>query len=96
MQMDASDTGVGAILLQEHEGDMFPVICASKKLLPRERRYSVVERECLAIIFAIKKFEKYLYGREFTLQTDHQPLACIKQSKVENSRILRWALFLQN
>ena len=82
--------------MQEYEGGIFPVMYASKKLLPRERRYSVIEREGLAIVFAIKKFEKYLYGREFTLQTDHQPLAYIKQAKVENSRIMRWALFLQN
>ena len=47
---------------------MFPVTYASKKLLPRERECSVIERECLAIVFVIKKFEKYLYGREFTLQ----------------------------
>lgn len=96
VQTDASDTGVGAALLQEYEGDIFPVIYASKKLLPRERRYSVIERECLAIVFAIKKFEKYLYGKEFTIQTDHQPLAYIQRSRVENSRIMRWALFLQN
>ena len=48
------------------------------------------------MVFAIKKFERYLCGREFTLQTDHQPLAYIKQAKMENSRIMRWALFLQN
>ena len=56
----------------------------------------MIERECLAIVFAIKKFEKYLYGTEFTLQTDHQPLAYIQKAEIENSRLLRWALFLQN
>jgi len=96
VQSDASDTGVGAALLQEHPDGVFPVLYASKKLLPRERRYSVIERECLAIVFAIKKFEKYLYGRKFTIQTDHQPLAHMHQAKIENSRIMRWALFLQN
>ena len=50
----------------------------------------------LAIVFATKKFDRYLYGREFTVQTDHQPLSYIKKAKIENSRILRWALFLQN
>ena len=96
VQTDASDTGVGATLLQEYADEVFPVMYASKKLLPRERRYSVIEREGLAMLFAIKKFERYLYGREFTPQTDHQPLAYIKQAKMENSRIMRWALFLQN
>ena len=72
VRTDASETGVGALLLQEYEDGKFPVMCASKKLLPRERNYSTIERECLAIVFAIKKFYNYLYGREFGLETDHQ------------------------
>ena len=95
LQTDASDTGVGAVLLQQHEDGLFPVAYASKKLLDRERRYSVIERECLAVVFAVKKFEKYLHGKEFKLQTDHQPLAYIQRSQVDNNRIMRWALFLQ-
>ena len=55
LQTDASDTGVGAALLQEHPDGLFPVMYASKKLLPREQKYSVIERECLAIVFAYKK-----------------------------------------
>lgn len=96
VQTDASDTGVGAVLLQEQEDGVFPVAYASKKLLPRETRYSVIERECLAIVFAVKRFQRYLYGKEFTLQTDHQPLSYIQRCRVENSRVMRWALFLQN
>jgi hypothetical protein len=52
---------------------VFPVMYASKKLLPREKNYSVIEQECLALIFAIKKFQKYIYGTEFIVQIDHQP-----------------------
>ena len=96
VQTDASDVGVGAVLFQEYDDGKFPVAYASKKLLPRERNYSVIERECLAIVFAIKKFQKYLYGKEFVLQTDHQPLAYIQRCKIESGRIMRWALFLQN
>jgi len=44
---------------------------ASKKLLPQEGNYFVIERECLAIVFAVKKFQNYIYGREFTIQTDY-------------------------
>ena len=75
---------------------MFPVAFASKKLSDRERKYSVCERECLALVWAIKKFQVYLYGRAFVLQTDHQPLVYIDRCKVDNPRIMRWALFLQN
>jgi hypothetical protein len=96
LQTDASDAGIGAVLLQDYNGDKYPVAYASKKLLPRERAYSVIERECLALVWAIKKFQTYLYGQEFVLQTDHQPLVYLDKCKVTNSRIMRWALFLQN
>ncbi|XP_053400680.1 uncharacterized protein LOC128557380 [Mercenaria mercenaria] len=92
---DASDTGVGAALLQRYEDGQCPIAYASKKLLQRERNYSVIERECLSIVFGVKKFQKYLYGSAFILQTDHAPLSYIQKCKVESSRILRWALFLQ-
>ncbi|XP_069119292.1 uncharacterized protein [Argopecten irradians] len=96
VQSDASDTGLGCVLLQEHTDGIFPVAYASKKLLDRERNYSVIERECLAIVFAMKKFQMYLYGCEFILYTDHRPLVFIQKSKIESSRVMRWALFLQN
>ena len=96
LQTDASDNGLGAVLTQDFDDIRHPVAFASKKLLPREKRYSTIEKECLAIVWAIKKFYIYLYGREFVVETDHQPLVYIGQSKFTNSRIMRWALFLQN
>ena len=95
LRTDASDVGVGAILLQEYPEGVFPVAYASKKLLPREQNYSVIERECLAVVFGVKKFEKFLYGKEFILQTDHAPLAWLTRKKIDNARCLRWALYLQ-
>ena len=95
LRTDASDTGIGAILLQEHDGQQFPTVYASKKLLARERAYSTIEKECLAVVWAVLKFETYLYGREFVLEVDHHPLLAIRRSKVANARILRWALALQ-
>ena len=96
LQTDASHLGVGAILLQEDTaGEKRPIAFASRKLLPRESRYSTIERECLAIIWAVKKFQKYLYGTEFILETDHQPLQYLRQAKFQNGRLMRWALALQ-
>ena len=95
LRSDASDKGIGAVLLQEHAGEVFPVAYASKKLTNAQRAYSVMEKECLAIIWAIRRFEPFLYGREFVIQTDHQPLSCLKKSKIVNKRITRWALALQ-
>jgi hypothetical protein len=54
-----------------------------------------MEKECLAVVWAIAKFHKYLFGQEFILETDHEPLLYINRSKLNNSRIMRWALALQ-
>jgi hypothetical protein len=96
LRTDASDIGIGAVLLQEHDGTKFPIAYASKKLLPRERAYSVIERECLALVWGVRKFETYLYGVEFVLETDHYPLIYLNKAKLDNGRIMRWALFLQS
>ncbi|XP_077868511.1 uncharacterized protein LOC144359184 [Saccoglossus kowalevskii] len=95
LRTDASDTGVGAVLLQKIGGEMFPIAYARKKLNGCQTRYSVMERECLAMVWAVQKFQSYLYGKEFVVQTDHQPLTCLRKSKVANGRIMRWALALQ-
>lgn len=95
LRTDASESGLGAVLLQEHEGILHPVAYGSRKLNSAERNYSVTEKECLAVIFGISKFERYLYGRKFTLQVDHQPLAYLGQAKLTNGRLMRWSLYLQ-
>lgn len=96
LQTDASNTGIGAVLLQEDsEGIKRPISFASRKLLPRESRYSTIERECLAIVWAITKFQEYLYGVEFILETDHQPLQYLGHAQYQNGRLMRWALSLQ-
>ena len=96
LRTDASDEGIGAVLMQEYDGKLFPVSYASKKLSPAEKNYSTIEKECLAVVWSIKKFELYLQGVNFVLQTDHQPLVYLDKAKFINSRIMRWAMFLQN
>ena len=67
LQTDASAVGIGAVL--EQEGHV--IAYASRSLTPPERQYSVIERECLAVVFAVKHFRHYLPGRPFSLHTDH-------------------------
>ncbi|XP_054762005.2 uncharacterized protein LOC129268475 [Lytechinus pictus] len=95
LRTDASNVGIGAVLLQTHEEERFPVAYASRKLLRREQAYSTIERECLAIIWAVRKFEPYLYGRQFVLETDHQPLTYMNSVNQANGRLMRWILALQ-
>ena len=95
LRTDASLHGLGAILLQYHEDFPHPVAYASRKLLDREKRYSTIERECLAIVYSISRFDFYLRGKEFLLEVDHKPLLYLATFKGKNDRLLRWALALQ-
>jgi hypothetical protein len=86
---------LGAILLQEEEGFRHPIAYASRKLLPREQNYAVIERECLAIVWAMQRFQNFLYGQSFLLEVDHEPLKYLSQTAYQNGRLMRWALALQ-
>ena len=70
---DASSVGVGACLMHVEKGVEQPIMYASRNLSQAETKYAQIEREALAIIFAVKKFHQYLYGRQFVLVTiiDH-------------------------
>ena len=72
LRADASDKGLGAVLLQDYNGTKMPVSYASRKLLDRESRFPATEKELLAIVWSIEKFKRYIYGKEFILQTDHE------------------------
>ena len=95
VQTDASETGVGAVLSQLQEGEEHPIIYISRKLLPREKKYSTIEKECLAIKWALEVLKYYLLGRHFTLVTDHAPLVWMSRNKETNARVTRWFLSLQ-
>ena len=97
LQIDASDLGLGAVLLQEDNCKKSPVAYASWKLKQSERAYAVIEKECLALVWAVQKFHKYmyLYGTTFSIETDHYPLRYLNEAKLKNARLMRWALTLQ-
>jgi len=95
LRTDASNSGIGAVLLQYVDNHPYPVAYASRKLLDRETKYSTIERECLAIVFGVQKFDYYLMGKEFILEVDHKPLVYLKNFRRSNNRVVRWALSLQ-
>ncbi|XP_037293178.1 uncharacterized protein K02A2.6 isoform X1 [Manduca sexta] len=96
---DASPWGVGGVLAQSGPHGERPVAYASRSLTPAEKNYSQIHREALAIIFCMRKFHQYIYGRKFTLRTDHKPLVSIfgPQTGIPTmtaSRMQRWAVIL--
>ena len=94
--MDASDSGLGYVFSQINEdGEKHPIAFGSRKLLPREWKYSAIEREALAIVSGIRHFRTYLEGTKFEVQTDHNPLIHMPHMKDSHGRIGRWALALQ-
>lgn len=95
VQTDASQQGIGAVLLQEEQGQLKPVVYISRKLLPREVNYSTVEKECLAVKWALDSLRYYLLGRKFRLETDHRALAWLGRMRDSNARITRWYLAMQ-
>ncbi|GBL60345.1 Retrovirus-related Pol polyprotein from transposon 297 [Araneus ventricosus] len=96
IQSDASDLGMGVVLSQrDAENEEHPVLYLSKTFSDAERKYSATERECAAIIYAIKKLKYYLDGQIFTIETDHNPLGWLKSNAGSNPRLMRWSLELQ-
>ena len=85
---------MGGVLSQIRDGEEYPVTYLSQKLLPHERNYSTVEKEALAIKWAITKLSYYLLGHEFLLVTDHAPLKWMATTKDSNARVTRWFLAL--
>lgn len=95
VQTDASDTGLAGVILQsDSDGFEHPITYASKKLTKTESNYSTIQREALAIIWAVRKFRDYIYGRKFLLRTDHKPLTFIMTST--KPKCSRWALELSD
>lgn len=86
---DASAYGIGAVLQQRHGDGVFPVAFASRTLTSTERRYSVGEKEALACLWACEKWHIYLWGRHFTLRTDHQALVSLLSTGGAGRRPLR-------
>lgn len=82
---DASSYGVGGVLFHTIDGKERPIKFYSRTLSSAERNYSQLEKEALAIIFTLKKCHKYVYGRFFTMFSDHGPLEFIFGEKKINS-----------
>ena len=97
LAVDASDVGIGAVLLQDNNGIDHPVCYFSKKFNKHQKNYSTIEKECLALILAIQQFKVYLTSSTspIVVFSDHNPLSFLHKLKNKNQRLLRWSLLLQ-
>ncbi len=96
LETDASANGIGAVLSVIREGRKSTVAFYSKQLHGAQNKYSAQELEGLALYQSIQHFAFYLYGKEFSVITDHCGLERMMSRPQENNRILRWALKLSN
>jgi len=100
MRTDASRVGVGVVLFQvfrknpESEPELQPFAIASHKFSPQAQNWDTHRQELYALVYGCNKFEYYLRGKEFVIETDHANLQWMEQSKVP--QVTRWRIFLQS
>jgi hypothetical protein len=92
---DASNEGIGAVLSEGTISADLPIAYASRVLNKTERNYPTSEKELLDIVWGLKHFRPYLYGRKFQIVSDHNPLSWIMNIKDPSSRLLRWRIKLE-
>lgn len=93
LRTDASNHGVGGVLLQVVDGVEHPVSYVSKAFTPVEARWATIEQECFAVVFSIEALQHHLRGHAFVVETDHRNLLYLQ--KASSPKLIRWRLRLQ-
>ncbi len=98
LSVDASDFAVEGFLFQipenaKTESELQVIAFISKKLSEVTQKWSVIEKECFSMFYSVKKLSYYLYGKTFTIRTDHHNLLWMESSEVP--KIIRMRIYLQ-
>ena len=92
---DASDLAIGAILGQRKDGKPYVVYYERKTLNEAKRNYTTIEKELLAVVYALDKFRAYLVGSDIIIFIDHSTLKYLLTKQDSMARLIRWVLLLQ-
>jgi len=99
LMTDCSQTAIGCILMQPGDSENSPhhvTAYASRKLLPRERKFATVELELMAIAYGLTKFNQFVYNRQVSVYSDHKPLQWLNSLSKHSARLARLNLIIQN
>ena len=93
---DASNFAVGCCLTQvDNKGNYKPIAFASQKLSGAQKNWATIEKEAYAVLFGLKKFDRWLHGNSVEIITDHNPLKYLVETTPKSPKLTRWALALQ-
>ena len=95
LHTDASDSGIGAVLMQEKDGILHPLAYVSKTLNQAQRNYSTTKKEALSLVFALEQFRHIILMFPITVWTDHKPLLGALTKPTKDDCLSRWALLIQ-
>ena len=87
LETDASDNCIGAALMQKIDGKECPIAFYSRAMTVAEKNYDTSQKELLAIVKSMEHFKQFLYGKEFIIKTDNQPLIAIKTKAKPSIRL---------
>ena len=93
LHTDASDRAIGAVLSQrDAHGKERVISYYSSKLSEAQQRWSTIEKEALAVVQSLRKFDACLHGADITIRTDHKPLRSLFSAEIRNTKLQRWAI----
>ena len=95
LHTDASDCGMGAVLSQQQSGVEKVTAYASRTMTSAEKMYETTRKELLAVVYGLKQFRQYLYGRHFIIRTNHAALSWLRRTPEPMPQLARWLTFME-
>ena len=95
LDTDASDTGMGAVLSQQQSGVEKVIAYASRTMNCAEKKYETTRKELLAVVYGLKQYRQYLFGRHFVIRTDHAALSWLRRTPEPMPQLARWLTFIE-